>query len=303
MLNSLCSAGVRLAQSLTNLAQHQNTTLANQCLTGWDELARSTVIASHTVKNHIAAAVQDMSIGETFTEEDSVRQQEHNQQIITENLLTFINLQYQFSIAGCECLGYMATCPSCQTTAGGTHDPDCSMAMLQQCFSRPHYQEPRSQTSSPNLPVEKGSLDSPKVMEYPRQSSPSANPEACVPSPFNEQVQMLTQGEPIRGPLPNPGQLHTMKLPFPGRGLRSPLNFPLFPLSGQRRWSEAAAGDVSNESAEGTMRRWSMPWDCGRVENVPWQQRYLPSKLTVPPGTSQDRSRSTTPGKSNLNLQ
>lgn len=37
-----------------------------------------------------------------------------------------------------------------------------------------------------------------------------------------------------------------MKLPFPGRaGQRSPLHFPLFPLGGPRRWSEAAAIEVS----------------------------------------------------------
>lgn len=103
--------------------------------------------------------------------------------------------------------------------------------------------------------------------------------------------------ETIRGPFPNPGQLLTMKSPFPGRGSRSPLHFPLFPISGQRRWSEAAAAEVVVECGDGTMRRWSMPWDCGRAETGPWQQRYLPSKLVVPPtSTSQDRSRSTTPG-------
>lgn len=315
MLNSLCSAGFRLAQSLNNLAQNQNIPLATQCAASWDELAKSTIIASHTVKTHIAAAMQDMSIGETFTEIDALRQQEHNQQIIAENLLTFINLQYQFSIAGCECLGGMAMCPSCQTTAGGTHDPECSMAMLQQCFTRLHSQEARSQMSSPHFPIERSTLESPKNQdipkmscEYPRQHSPSSNPEPRVPSPFHEPIRGLSPVhgfnesarspnyvETIRGPLPNPGQLHTMKSPFPGRGPRSPLHFPLFPLSSQRRWSEAAAGDVGNESGDSTMRRWSMPWDCGRIEAPPWQQRYLPSKLAVPPTTSQDRSRSTTP--------
>lgn len=87
-----------------------------------------------------------------------------------------------------------------------------------------------------------------------------------------------------------------MKSPFPTRSCRSPLHFPLFPLVGQRRWSEAAAPEVGGESGESTMRRWSMPWDCGRVEASPWQQRYFPTKLTVPAAVSQDRSRSTTPG-------
>lgn len=87
-----------------------------------------------------------------------------------------------------------------------------------------------------------------------------------------------------------------MKSPFPGRGSRSPLHFPLFPLNCQRRWSEAAAVETAGDSSEGLMRRWSMPWDTAWNEGGPWQQRYLPSKLIVPPGNSQERSRSTTPG-------
>lgn len=319
MLNSLCSAGFRLSQALTNLAQTQNLSLASQCAASWDELAKSTIVASHTVKTHIAAAMQDMMIGETFTEDDAQRQQEHNQQIISENILTFINLQYQFSLAGCECLGYMAMCPSCQTTAGGTHDPECSMATLQQCFAQLSTHDIHSQMSSPHFTTDKGILDSPKshdisklpYPDYSRQQSP-LNTEPRVASPFNEPIRgpspvhafadtirAVGHIESIRGPLPNPGQLHTMKYPYPSRGSRSPLHFPLFPLSGgQRRWSEAAAGDVNTEGGEGTMRRWSMPWDCGRVEAAPWQQRYLPSKLAVPASTSQDRSRSATPDTS-----
>lgn len=85
-----------------------------------------------------------------------------------------------------------------------------------------------------------------------------------------------------------------MKYPFPGRGSRSPLHFPLFPLSGQRRWSEAAAAEVGGDSSDSSMRRWSMPWDSARVEAGPW--KYLPSKLAVPTTTaSQERSQSTTP--------
>lgn len=144
--------------------------------------------------------------------------------------------------------------------------------------------------------------------DYPRQQSP-LHPEPRGSSPYHEFPRGPSpshcfpeargpQMEPLRGPFPNPGYLQTMKVPFPGRGSRSPLLFPLFPLSGQRRWSEAAAGDVAGETSESSMRRWSMPWDGGRAETAPWQQRYLPSKLAVPTaGSSQDRSRSTTPGK------
>lgn len=80
--------------------------------------------------------MQDMSIGDTFTEIDAQRQQEHNQQIISENLLTFINIQYQFAISACENFGTMATCPLCQTAPGYSHNPECSLAALQQCFTR-----------------------------------------------------------------------------------------------------------------------------------------------------------------------
>lgn len=318
MLNSLCSAGLKLSHCLSNLAQSQNIPLANQCTSSWDELTKATVIASNTVKTHIAAAMQDMIIGETFTEIDAQRQQEHNQLIITENILTFINLQYQFSIAGCECLGSMAMCPSCQTAAGGPHEQDCSMALLQQSFARSqeiHAQESHSQMSSPHFPLEKSSLDSPKeqkIGEYSRQQhSPSSIETARGSSPFHEPMRgpsPIHYQEPrgvaietLRGPLPTPGQLHTMKSPYPGRGSRSPLHFPLFPLSGQRRWSEVAAGDVTTEGGDSVMRRWSMPWDCGRPEGSSststWHQRYLPSKLSLPPsGVQQERSRSTTPG-------
>lgn len=132
----MCAAGLRLAQSVTNLSQVQNISLALQCQNSWEEFTRSTIIASNSVKTHIASAMQDMSIGDTFTESDALRQQEHNQQIITENLLTFINLQYQFSIAGCENFGAMAVCPLCQAAPGTSHNPECSLAALQQCFIR-----------------------------------------------------------------------------------------------------------------------------------------------------------------------
>lgn len=90
-----------------------------------------------------------------------------------------------------------------------------------------------------------------------------------------------------------------MKSPFPGRGSRSPLHFPLFPLNCQRRWSEAAAVEAPGDHGDGQMRRWSMPWDTSWSEGGQVQQRYLPSKLVVPSGAT-ERSRSTTPGKSSI---
>ena len=100
-------------------------------------------------------------------------------------------------------------------------------------------------------------------------------------------------------------QLYTPTPPPPPPGthrlVRSPLHFPLCTLQGpQRRWSEAAAGEVSGETNNGTMRRWSMPWVSSRLadHHSAWHGRLNPpSKLAVPPTSSQDRSRSTTPGK------
>lgn len=71
---------------------------------------------------------------------------------------------------------------------------------------------------------------------------------------------------------------------------RSPLRYPLFPLQVQRRWSETAAAEMSGESTESTMRRWSMPWDCRHVTEWPRQEEK--TRLRVP---HRDRSRSTTP--------
>ncbi|KAE8748737.1 hypothetical protein FOCC_FOCC004540 [Frankliniella occidentalis] len=88
---------------------------------------------------------------------------------------------------------------------------------------------------------------------------------------------------------------------------RSPLLFPLWPLqSPQRRWSEAAAREVSGSgigdtltAEDGGMRRWSMPWDSSgqNEQHGQWTGRlYQKDKLTVPGGiASQERSRSTTP--------
>lgn len=311
MLNGLCTAGFKLSQCLTGLSQltgGKSLLVAAQCQSSWEELLKSTLVATQTVKKHIVTSLQDISINDTHSEEDNHQQIENNHQIISENVLTFINLQYQFSIANCEFFGTMATCPCCQTLSGGVHDPDCEMATLQQCFARLCTQEARSQTSSPH--------SGPTHLESPiRPHSPTVLMiDARVPSPFVghellrgpspqgflETIRGSSHFETLRGPFPNPGQLQTMKAPFPGsgRGSRSPLNFPLFPLSGQRRWSEAAAAEMIGESSDGTMRRWSMPWDSGKPGQN-WSAKLLPvSKLAVPIATtSQERSRSTTPGK------
>ncbi|XP_067216440.1 uncharacterized protein [Linepithema humile] len=218
-LNGLCTAGTKLAQSLQALLSVHDTVaqcrLTSQCLAGWEELTRATHIASNTVKNHVLTAMRD---------HESRDNDGDRHDILRENLLTFINLQYQFCVACCECLGSMAEC-SCSQSGSG----DCDIAALQQCFERLY--------SSPVPPVS--------------CSSTQQSAQNCR---------------------------------------RSPLPYSLFPLQVQRRWSEAAAAEMMGESAEGTMRRWSMPWDCKHV--IEWPRQDMRSRLRVP---QQDRSRSTTP--------
>ncbi|XP_012530248.1 uncharacterized protein LOC105833230 isoform X1 [Monomorium pharaonis] len=218
-LNGLCTAGTKLAQSLQALLSVHDTVaqcrLTGQCLAGWEELARATHIASNTVKNHVITALRD---------HESRDNDGDKHDILRENLLTFINLQYQFCVACCECLGGMAEC-SCSQSGSG----DCDIAALQQCFERLY--------SSPVPPISSSS------------------------------TQQSTQNY-----------------------RRSPLPYSLFPLQVQRRWSETAAAEMSGESAESTMRRWSMPWDCKHV--IEWPRQDARSRLRVP---QQDRSRSTTP--------
>ncbi|XP_020282156.1 uncharacterized protein LOC109853957 isoform X2 [Pseudomyrmex gracilis] len=219
MLNGLCTAGTKLAQSLQALLSVHDTVaqcrLTGQCLAGWEELTRATHIASNTVKNHVITALRD---------HESRDNEGDKHDILRENLLTFINLQYQFCVACCECLGGMAEC-SCSQSGSG----ECDIAALQQCFERLY--------SSPVLPV--STLSTQQSMQNCR---------------------------------------------------RSPLPYSLFPLQVQRRWSETAAAEMSGESAESTMRRWSMPWDCKHV--IEWPRQDARSRLRVP---QQDRSRSTTP--------
>ncbi|XP_012058235.1 PREDICTED: uncharacterized protein LOC105621377 [Atta cephalotes] len=218
-LNGLCTAGTKLAQSLQALLSVHDTVaqcrLTGQCLAGWEELARATHIASSTVKNHVITALRD---------HESRDNDGDKHDILRENLLTFVNLQYQFCVACCECLGGMAEC-SCSQSGSG----DCDIAALQQCFERLY--------SSPVPPIS--------------SSSTQQSTQNCR---------------------------------------RSPLPYSLFPLQVQRRWSETAAAEMSGESVESTMRRWSMPWDCKHV--IEWPRQDARSRLRVP---QQDRSRSTTP--------
>ncbi|XP_033183096.1 uncharacterized protein LOC117153297 isoform X1 [Bombus vancouverensis nearcticus] len=137
-LNGLCTAGTKLAQSLqTLLSAHDTLTqcrLTGQCLAGWEELTRATCIASNTVKNHVISALRDHETREN---------EGHKHDILRDNLLSFINLQYQFCVACCECLGGMAECSCSQN---GT--TECDIASLQQCFERLYSSQPLVSSSS-----------------------------------------------------------------------------------------------------------------------------------------------------------
>ncbi|XP_055908530.1 uncharacterized protein LOC129943248 [Eupeodes corollae] len=250
--------------------------------------------------------------------QDHQRTRDHNQQIILENAQTMINIQHQFCAASYDAFSSLMCCFVCQAPVGFAHDQDC--AMIHQKPSLPS--DGRSQTPSPHfgpmIPPKPEVFRGPTAtdirgtmfgsgsthassehvyagMDQTRGASP--HQEIRGPSPIQGFL------DNVRGPLPNPGTLLGMKMPF-YRGSKSPLNFPLFPLNGQRRWSEAAAGEVrSGESAidaESQMRRWSMPWEASKTDKntVTWHQtRIMPtSKLAVPASkASSERSPSTTP--------
>lgn len=217
-----------------------------------------------------------------------------------------INLQHQFCGASYEMFSPLMCCFMCQTPVGFNHESDCAV-LQQQSFTKMHNNDLRSQTPSPHFGT---TLSRSVVFDRGSGSTQGSSDHSCAltgidqvrgPSPHHDRRGPSPQGflDNIRvGPLPNPGLLIGMKAPFYRGSSRSPLNFPLFPLSGQRRWSEA--GHVSTEEsaldAESHMRRWSMPWEASKTDRntVSWHQtRIMPiSKLAVPIDRG---SQSTTP--------
>lgn len=310
---------------------------------------RATAVATSTVKSHIVGVLQDfvthpLTAFDQETELQRIR--DHNQQIIMEITQTMINIQHQFCVASYDSFSTLMCCFMCQAPVGFPHDNDCGFQKRQATSS-----DLRSQTPSPHLTMNANKYDRDTYrlpghnQQHPLQSesrnflygSGSSSEHSCSglgqinmaqsmgmevtatrgptqhqdirgPSPIQG---FLEFHENIRGPLPNPGHLLGMKAPF-YRCSRSPLNFPLFPLNGQRRWSEAAAGEVKGESAivdaESQMRRWSMPWEATKTDKntVTWHQtRIMPvSKLAMPATQtslllskySNEYSQTTTPG-------
>ncbi|XP_011497981.1 PREDICTED: uncharacterized protein LOC105362277 isoform X2 [Ceratosolen solmsi marchali] len=150
MLNGLCSAGTKLALSLQALLSVHDTMaqcrVTSQCLAGWEELTRATNVASHTVKKHVVTAMKDYEILDNDGEKHD---------ILRDNMLTFINLQYQFCVACCKCLGSMAECSCSQD------ETECDIAALQQCFQRLYSSPPPVSSTSAHHPSQPGSHRSP----------------------------------------------------------------------------------------------------------------------------------------------
>lgn len=311
-LNTLCASGYRLSQTICNLEQHteQGATAsagitAIQLNSAWNDLAQASSVATSTVKSHIVAVLQDYVTQPltTVQEQADAGVKDYNQGIVNEISQTMINLQNQFCVASYDSFVPFAT--GCLANQGvHEQDPFLSSSMPPNVTKHPSESSSRSRTTSPHFPQHRqlfGSTHSdPTTATLDHQTrGPSPHQDIRGPSPIQGFL------DNVRGPLPNPGHLLAMKTPF-YRGSRSPLNFPLFPLTGQqRRWSEAAAGEANSESAldvESQMRRWSMPWEATKTDRN-WQQqnRNIPiSKLAVPhqhatTTTASNRSQCTTP--------
>lgn len=285
----------------------------NPAQSAWDDLARASAVATSTVKSHIVAVLQEYVTQplNTMDQENEVpRVREHNQGIITEVGQTMINLQHQFCAASYESFAHLLFAQQQQhqmqmleanegypsTTLHGAmvsrsrttsphFQPQAHHSLLSQsnAINRSLY---GSDHSSHSIGGGCGNFDNQQTnalqSQQPQPRGTSPHQDIRGPSPIQGFLDNC-----CRGPLPNPGHLLGMKAPF-YRGSRSPLNFPLFPLAGQRRWSEAAAGEVcSGDSvldAESQMRRWSMPWEATKTDRN-WQQQrnnHPVSKLAVP---------------------
>lgn len=273
-LNNLCASGYRLSQTIANLDQwlflEQPPPMTAAAQSAWDDLARASAVATSTVKSHVVAVLQEYVAQplNTMDQENEVpRVREHNQGIITEVGQTMINLQHQFCVA--------------------SYDSFAHLLFAQQQQQQQQMQLLEANECYPPMPMS-------QPPQPPQPRGPSPLQDIRGPSPIQGFL------DNCRGPLPNPGHLLAMKAPF-YRGSRSPLNFPLFPLAGQRRWSEAAAGEVcSGDSvldAESQMRRWSMPWEATKTDRNWHQPRNMPvSKLAVPPGNYNNNNNSSQVG-------
>ncbi|KAF4522055.1 hypothetical protein B566_EDAN004037 [Ephemera danica] len=106
-LAGLCSAGARVSHSLQVLAHGMPIgATAGQCRSAWDELLRATQAATLTVRSEVASGLRDLA----SLDDQNSRSSEH---FISTSVASLINLQYQFCVACCECLGQIAAPDGC----------------------------------------------------------------------------------------------------------------------------------------------------------------------------------------------
>ncbi|KAH8373415.1 hypothetical protein KR009_006392 [Drosophila setifemur] len=292
-LNSLCTSGTKLAHSIAVLEQWSlsekplfNNYTTSYLTNSWNDLARATTVATGTVRTHMLALLQDfvtissVDSATNTADLDQKRLREHNELIVLENAQAVINIQHQFCAASYDAFSSLTCCFVCQSPVGFPHEQDCSVMKQRNQYDQ------RSQTPSPNLCGPSASTRGNSLPDQRPIATAISEPadQQRGPSPqlhFCDSNPMQAIFEHTRGPLPNPGQLLSMKIPF-HRNVKSSLSFPLFPLNGQRRWSEAAAGEVIDgisTDPESQMRRWSMPWEASKTDRntVTWNQtRIMP---------------------------
>ncbi|XP_054086384.1 uncharacterized protein LOC105218998 isoform X2 [Zeugodacus cucurbitae] len=308
-LNSLCSAGSKLGSTMTVLEQcglfgekapkgyaeknffhnHPSSYLTHY----WNDLARATAVATSTVKAHIMGLLQEFVVLSTvdpspICEIEQKRIRDHNELIIMENAQAMINIQHQFCAASYDAFSSLTCCFVCQSPVGFPHESECIM------IKQRSNTDARSQTPSPNFggiskpDSSRGSCITDQRSHFQSSLTGQQLDQSTIFTYFIDSMDPTRGPSPLqaifentKGPLPNPGHLLAMKSPF-CKGGRSPFNIPLFPLNGQRRWSEAAAGEVTDENStdvESQMRRWSMPWEAVKTDQntVTWYQtRIMP---------------------------
>uniref|UniRef100_A0A1B6ML39 DUF4745 domain-containing protein n=1 Tax=Graphocephala atropunctata TaxID=36148 RepID=A0A1B6ML39_9HEMI len=108
MLKGLCSAGAQLSQCLGTLGGQSPSCQARavQCQAMWEHLGSATTAAADVVKNQTVTALQEAHIGPDIDSD----QADTNQQVVCNGLVTLVNLQYQFSLACCDCLARLVEC-------------------------------------------------------------------------------------------------------------------------------------------------------------------------------------------------
>jgi len=128
MLKGLCSAGAQLSGCLGALAGQSTSCRARaaQCRAMFEQLGSATHAATAVVRNQAIASLQEAHTGPDIDTD----QAETNQQVVCSGLVTLVNLQYQLSLACCECLSGLAEC-HCQPP-----HPEPDTHAVARCYTR-----------------------------------------------------------------------------------------------------------------------------------------------------------------------